>query len=271
MRPARRLERGFTLIEAIAVVVITGIVAGMVALFIRKPVEGYFDTARRAQLADIADTAVRRIERDLQAALPNSVRIGAAGAKRYVEFLHVKSGGRYRAELDDAGAGDPLDFTSGSDGGFDVLGFPVTVAAGDQLVVYNLGMAGADAYAGDNRRAITSSGDVASLAFTATGTPLPLASPGQRFQVVDTPVSYECDPAAGTLRRYWGYAIAASQPMPPAGGASALLADRVGNCDFAYEANVANQRSGLVSLRLQLTAAGETATLFQQVHVSNLP
>ena len=33
-------SRGFTLVEAIVVIVITGIIAGMVAVFIRSPVDG---------------------------------------------------------------------------------------------------------------------------------------------------------------------------------------------------------------------------------------
>ncbi|NCN89388.1 MAG: prepilin-type N-terminal cleavage/methylation domain-containing protein, partial [Gallionella sp.] len=54
-------QRGFTLIEMIVVIVITGIIAGIVAIFIKAPVQGYVDSARRAELTDIADTAVRRL------------------------------------------------------------------------------------------------------------------------------------------------------------------------------------------------------------------
>ena len=39
---------GFTLVEAIMVIVITGILAGMVAVFIKAPVDGYVDSVRRA-------------------------------------------------------------------------------------------------------------------------------------------------------------------------------------------------------------------------------
>ena len=50
---------GFTLVEAIMVIVITGILAGMVAVFIKAPVDGYVDSVRRAELTDAADTALR--------------------------------------------------------------------------------------------------------------------------------------------------------------------------------------------------------------------
>ena len=125
------------------VIVITGIIAGIVAIFIRRPVEAYIDSARRAALTDIADTAARRLARDLQAALPNSVRVDGSG--QLLEFIPIHDGGRYRAEIGTAAGDDPLDFTS-ADNRFDVLGPPVTVGDGDSLVIYNLGIAGADAY-----------------------------------------------------------------------------------------------------------------------------
>lgn len=80
-----RYHGGFTLIEMIVVMVITGILGGMVALFIRGPVQGYVDSARRAGMTDIADTALSRITRDIRTAAPNSVWI-SAGAD-YLEFV----------------------------------------------------------------------------------------------------------------------------------------------------------------------------------------
>ena len=76
----RPRARGFSLTEAVMVIAITGILAGMVAVFIQKPVQGFFDTARRAALVDTADTALRRISRDLRAALPNSVRVSGGAS-----------------------------------------------------------------------------------------------------------------------------------------------------------------------------------------------
>ena len=257
---------GFTLVEAIIVIVITGVLAAGVAVFIRAPVQGYFDSARRAEMTDTADTVIRRISRDLHLALPNSVRVTPDG--RALEFLSTRTGGRYRAQLDAGGLGDPLDFAT-NDTTFDVLGPPITMAAGDRIVIYNLGILGADAYAGNNIRAYNgAAGAVANIAITSAA-PFPFDSPSRRFQVVDTPVSYICDPVGRTLTRFWAYVIVPGQANPPAGGNNALLANNV-NCTFTYTPGV-TQRNGLVSIQLAITQSGETVSLYHQVHVNNVP
>lgn len=264
--------RGFTLVEAIVAVAVTAVVAAMVAIFIRVPVQGYVDATRRAELADAADGALRRLARDLRLALPNSVRITTAGARTYLEFLQTSGGGRYRADVDGSGAGDVLDFAA-PDASFDVLGPAVTLTPGEQnlIAVFNLGVAGSDAYAGDNLSAAASAAGTPLNAVQIAPLRFPFASPARRFQVVSYPVTYECDPAAGTLRRYWNYALAAAQPAPPSGGSSALLASRVSACAMTYDPVVVAQRAGLVTLRLTLTQLDESVTLYHAVHVVNVP
>jgi MSHA biogenesis protein MshO len=295
-------QHGFTLIELVTAIVITGILAAAAAVFLRVPIAGYYDVARRAALTDIADLAVRRFSRDVQTALPNSVRVAGpcgGGGLCYLEYLEVRTGGRYREEPSGGatlcpGAGVYTDAlqTGSADTCFRSLGtipdranIATGAAAGDFLVVYNLGtgFAGADAYAsgavtGGNKSRILASAagagnedriDFQNLAF-------PLASPDRRFQVVSGPVTYICNPAAQTLTRQWGYAITAAQATPPAGGAAALLATGVTSCNFTYAPNAVAQRNGIVSIRLELTQTDpmgtpERVTLFSQAHVSNVP
>src|SRR5215210_7725394 len=126
MRPMRCLDhpasrqRGVTLIEMVIVITITAIIAGGVAVFISRPFESYIDAARRAELTDIADTALRRMTRDLRTALPNSIRITTVAGVTYLEYLQTSGGARYRAQADSAGAGNILDFTQVDNDGFDV-------------------------------------------------------------------------------------------------------------------------------------------------------
>jgi MSHA biogenesis protein MshO len=268
----RMRQSGFTLTEAVMVIVITGILASMVAVFIQGPVQGYFDTTRRAQLADTADTALRRISRDLQAALPNSVRVtGNCGVACYLEFIPVIAGGRYRADFTDIGTGDLLDFTI-ADTAFDVIGPPLSLPAGGLWVaIYSLGIPGADAYSGEIRRQYAgAAGAISSISITSAA-PYPFESPSKRFHVVTQPVTYECAPGAGVLRRYSGYGFNATQSAGAPAGSPALLANDVSACGFAYAAQEISGRAGLVSMTLSLTSEGETTSLFSQVHVSNAP
>lgn len=281
-----RFQRGFTLIEAVIVIALTGIIAAVVAVFIRAPVQGYFDSARRAEMTDIADTAVRRISRDLHLALPNSVRV--AGANQVMEFLSTRDGGRYRIELGAAGT-DILDF-SAADTAFDILGPAITFNNGDQIVIYNLGIPGADAYEGNTaathvRRAYNGAVGAQTNVVITSANPFPFDSPSHRFHVVDTPVTYICDIGTGALWRYWGYAIQAAQTstdtiaeldalVTPATATrgKAQLARNVSACNFSYAPDV-TQRSGLVSIRLSLTntVSNETVSLYHEVHVNNVP
>jgi MSHA biogenesis protein MshO len=302
---------GATLIELVVVMSVLGIIAAVAAIMLRDPISAYGLTARRAELVDVADTALRRMGRDIRLALPNSLRTATAGATTYLELLSTKTGGRYRAQLDSTtSTGDILDF-SVADTAFDTLG-PLstvtgqTIAAGDILVVQNLVAAPAqpqsNAYtynqAGSNCTSATPSSATCNTArITGSDTAgvrpserhigfdarqFPLTSPGNRFNVISSsPVTYVCPTAAGTdasgngtgtLTRISNYTIALAQPQPPA-GTSALLAKYVTACQITYDqaGPSVTQSHGLVSMKLSLTRGGETVTLYHEVHVDNVP
>ena len=263
--------KGFTLVEMVVVITIMSILAAGAAIFIRNPTQSFIDSENRANLTDRADTALRRMARDIRNALPNSVRVSTNGSDSFIEFMPVKAAGRYRASVGTSGTDNPLDFSLAADT-FDVLGANVTVAAGDQLVIYNLGIPGSDVYEGSNIRPLQTTGSLSTLSFS--GGVFPLASPSSRFYVVSTPVSYACDMTNKVLLMYSGYAIQTSQPASIATlnglATSRQLANNLSSCQISYIAGVL-QRSGVVIIRLGLTQDVAQVTLAHQVNVVNSP
>lgn len=305
-RPQPCRQRGFTLVEAVVVMVLTGILAGIMVLFIRRPVQNYVDAAGRADMSDAADLALRRISRELHGALPNSIRTTTIGSVVLLEFIPTKSGSTYLAAEDDAGT-PYLDFVAQAPApaagnayyDFKVVGpapsAPYTIAVNDYVVVYNLGngFARADAYsntAGSMNRAQISAVNVVagSTVVTMNGNPfavpagtVPNSSPTHRFNIVTQPVTFRCamNNGVGELKRYWNYSsvnftFQDNQVDPETLGtkSSALLAAYVTNCSFSYTSPV-NLQHGIVGLSLTLGRANsnESVTLSKQVTVDNTP
>lgn len=233
---------GFTLVEMIMVIVITGIIGGMVAVFIKAPVEGYFSTVRRAELTEEADSALRFVARDMQSALPNSIVCTGSG----LQFVSIRSGGRFREAQTSTGTGTPLAFGTATTS-FDMIGTGATSVAFDargngvsgsssRVVVGNLS-SGVTACHSDYSAFVSNAATLSSLgasSVTIGSNPYPaecyMASPTVqddpgtatinevnnrefgRFYVVDSsPVAYVCNTASGLTRN--GTAVVASNHL----------------------------------------------------------
>lgn len=286
---APRHSSGFTLVELVITLAVSGIVVSFVAMFIAGPVQAYADQTRRVQLVDLAESSLRRIARDIRRALPNSVRIAGAGSVVALEMLNTVDGVRYRAGPPPANPARVLDLTAPDDafnsiGRFTGVSKPFS-STSYFLSIYNVGVPGADAYGLAN--VITPPGtqiDIDADAIpdedSVTLSPafrFAFGSPAQRLFLIDGPVSYLCDSASGTLLRYWGYTIAADQTtrdsaaeLLAAGASATVIANRVSNCRVDYSEGTA-QRAGLVSLELAVSDSGESVSLLHQVHVDNVP
>lgn len=285
--------RGFTLIELILVILIIGILSGVLFTILRGPMTQFVQIERRANLVDIAETALLRMTREIRLALPNSVRISDGSAVSNcnisgpttcaLEFLRTLDGGRYRQQ-----GTNRLKFNKQSDS-FEYFGILNNLsdidtggtgqadcysasAAVDCLVVFNTGQSGANAYNRENLAAITGTivGPPTQLSFDLSPVMnFPNQSPRQRFFVVDTPVSFVC--AGSNITRYFDYEIAPTQLAPP-GGTANLLVDSVTDCSMDYDPGTSS-RAGLVrvSITVRDNNLGQEVTLLQQAHVDNQP
>ena len=276
---------GFTLVEMIVTMVVLAIIGGMVAVFIAVPARSYTDSVARAELTDVADSALRRMARDIRLALPNSVRIQG----NTIELLLTRTGGRYLTAEDGADVTVPvLDFLRDTQRTFTAVGHvdPTgrqAIIPGDRIVVFNLGPGFdfSDAY-GSGNSAVVEEYIPASKQIRmqsnpfATGAHPPLPSPNSRFHVVKEAVRYTCvagPNGTGTLTRRSGYGWQQDIATAVTGGITALAATKVTSCSFSI-VSLGATRASLVILSLTLQTPGSAdgpVTLTHQLHVDNTP
>ncbi len=295
---ARNRLCGFTLVELVMVIALSGLVAVMISTVLSRPLEAFAGQSRRAILVDQAAGALNRITRDVRLAIPNSLRVSADG--QAVELLLIHSAARYRPNRT---GNDGLRFSSevagtcgsSTTGGrcdsVQVLDASLSPAGANWLVLYNIGaesggtpVPGSNVWAASNNPGvITPTGTSFSV---VNGTPpgesqiilgsLPgggfrfaFASPERRLYLAQTVVGYRCQ--NGQLVRYSYNNLLTSIPgSPPAGSNPQPVVANVASCGFVYQSG-STQRAGLLTLNLGLSLGGESLQLLQQVHVDNAP
>lgn len=282
-----RRAAGFTLIELIVVIVISAGVAVFMVLFLDTPIESYFAQTRRSDLVDSAHRIGDAVTVDARTALPNSMRVNAAGTA--LELLATTGVARYYGKGDQNSApGEELTIGAaatsfGTLDSFTTQTLPYQTL--NRLSVGNLGTTGYNAYSGAT--VMTPLGTITvdpnpsappyvagenlvklsgSMTFKAPGAPAtqPLV---HNAYFVSGPVSYVCkanaaNPAAGTLKRYSGYTITAAQPVPPA-GTGALIAHDVSACTISVVPAPLGYAYGQIAiLSVTLASNGEGLQVF---------
>jgi MSHA biogenesis protein MshO len=283
------------MIELVITITLMGFFAIGLSRLMAFPLASYRALSVRAKLVDAADSSIQRVARDLRSALPNSIRIPAGGET--IEFIRSVDGARYRKAAGDNGGGnnhatdsDILSFAGDTDfnilGDFQHLNFTAgsALGAGHRVSIYNTGSTfysdaatNADpgvVTPGTTNITITADGDEEQINLSASHT-FSFESPAQRLYIVDTPVTYHCDPTAATLRRYWAYDIAAIQPTNPSAAPlssanSTLMNNLIESCSFDYLPGTPH-RAALVTVALVVADGGERVRVLHQVHVDNSP
>ncbi|WP_286262981.1 PilW family protein [Thalassotalea atypica] len=82
-------EKGFTLLEMVTVIVLLGVISVGLGSFMKFGTQIYVDATDRDELISSARFAVERLNREIRAALPNSLIIttNATNTKQCVEFI----------------------------------------------------------------------------------------------------------------------------------------------------------------------------------------
>lgn len=287
--------RGFTLVELIMVIALSAVVAVLISSVMSRPLQGFVDQSRRAELVDLASGALNRMSRDIRLAVPNTLRTPNG---QTVELLAIHEAGRYRANL--AGGAvrhdPPRCPPAPAVCQIEVLSPTIEAARVAQarwMVLYNIGMSSA----GDSVWPPFNSSSAATPAvITPNGVNFALtaglmtlsgaaasdfrfkfASPQRRFYLAREVLGYHCDNpgtdaatgnGTGQIRRASFTSLASSYTYTAAN--SAVLLGNVSSCAFSYAPGTST-RAGLITLRVGVKRQGEEIMLLQQVHVDNAP
>ena len=254
------LEKGFTLVEMVTVLLVLGILGTGVVTFIGDSTNGFAATAARAQLAEDARFLVDKLSDEIREALPNSIRTNG----QCLEYVPVEGGSRYHTLPIGAASGGfyswPID--------------PAPTSSNLRAVVYPQ----IDLYSESNPGALSPT--------VSIGTPeadnrvrLNFSSPfafsagtsRSSYFLVTAPVSY-CT-INGRLYRYQNYGFEQTQPgiasLPTSLPDRALAGEGV-SANFSVSAATLLTNS-IVAMDIALTSRGETVQLNHLAHVRNAP
>jgi MSHA biogenesis protein MshO len=268
-----RLQRGFSLIELVMVIILLGIIAAIMAPIITSSVTAYQDTRARQELLARGRLALDRLARDIHRAVPNSLRT-VAGSSDTIEFVTASSGGRYLDRDDDLISAANCPTARRFRTGFALSqlcllhpgGTQPAISTGDILTIGNTSPDFLEN--GITRVTVTSVTDASPLwtvgfaTFTFTE-----ASPGKHYAVADAVHEVGLVSNALRWRRNNGIAAAEYDNALDIAAADTLLIDGVDALLFRYD----SAADGMLKVDLSLSDSGEQVDLYEEIYVRNTP
>ncbi len=271
------IEKGFTLIELIMVIVVLSVLALGSVQFISYSALGYVDTARRSELASTAIILNEKMSRLVRDALPGSVRISSD--KRCLEFIPIVAGTQYiQAPI----VGSPVSQTQVHavplDGALAQMGYlAIYPQASDINIIYSDTIN--PGYISNEMAVVTATVNNASVfTFNNSATfQFLLNSPTQRLFIVSSPVAFCQEGTSLFYYRNYGFVgdisnLAAGLPNSVPNRllvANQLLANSI---QFSYLPS-SLRRNAIVAYELSLikNTSSEHLVVNQEVQIRNVP
>lgn len=256
-RCQRKLIRGFTLVELVAVMVILSIVGTIGVGFVVRSTEAYQRTQTRALLVNTARQALERMTRQLRGALPYSVRITNGGS--CIEFMPIAAGGNYFSPVPDQ--------ENNASAQSAIVAAPVTIDFGTAHFVAIGAMAADELYGADPESLAGYSGISAGAIQLTAQKQWQRNSINKRFYLLDNAQAFCVD--NGELRFF-----ADIDPLDSdvdLAGASDILARNI-HADAPFSLAIGtDNRNTRVNISLDFSSGGETINYTQGVLIRNVP
>ena len=264
----RRSNHGFTLIEAIIVIVILGLLSAVGSQFIVTAMNSYSKVEVRSALVQRGRLAIEQITREIHMSLPNAIRVSDSGL--CMEFMPIVGSTKYHKTLPDV-SNSVTPVSSINTSSF-TLGMGeakhVVVGAFTPIEVYQSASTSARVDIG-----VLGSPPYSVIPLDSSGHTFFRNSINQRVFITDDPVRYCVN--GGNLLRYSGYGLLTT-PLDDSvpSGIDDLVSHEVAAIagDEAFELSPGSQDINMaLYIKLAFSKGMETVDLNHQVLVRNVP
>jgi len=260
------LQRGFTLVELVAAIVVLGIVAVGLGNIMGNATRGYLDANARSEITAIGRFAVERMSRELRTALPGSIQITNNAGSQCITFRPIVASSRYLT-LPVPPLAASSTFTAAVFNTAAMRNGQQYAVAVNALTAANIAAGAVQPLQVANPVSAPDAQSVVTLTLSGAAQ-FPEHSVQQRFYIIDAPVVFCVNPPPvvnqlPTLTRN-GQLL----------GEFILLQDG-GNAVSVFSYNPGSlQRSGVIQIDLRLASpqdVNEVVRFFHQVHIRNVP